>query len=323
MKKTGRLIFNRETLLFEKKEQARWSRALSNLAFIAGSMALAFLYVWGFTALSGAELPKTTYLKKQNAGLLSKIELLESQMDNAEQTLSALEMRDDRIYRSIFGLDAVPQLAPAEPAADPVASAAGRLDNLSRRAIAQSKALDEVSVMARDAGNMASCIPAISPMALDSKVRLTSPFGYRSDPITGRPKMHTGFDFACNVGNPVYATGDGVIESVSFQFFGYGNMVVINHGFGYKSRYAHLSEASVVEGMKVKRGDCIGLSGKSGRITGPHLHYEILYRGDFVNPANYFDTSMSLQEYNSMVRRRDLETKSMLSSPSVSSLKRR
>lgn len=103
-------------------------------------------------------------------------------------------------------------------------------------------------------------------------------------------------------GNPIYATGDGVIETVKFEFFGYGNQVVIDHGFGYKTRYAHLKSVGVVEGMKVKRGECIGLSGNSGRSSGPHLHYEVLYKGNFVNPANYYDLSITPEEYATMVQ---------------------
>ena len=108
-------------------------------------------------------------------------------------------------------------------------------------------------------------------------------------------------------GNPVFATGDGVIEAVAFDFFGYGNCVDIDHGFGYKTRYAHLNTITVIEGMKVKRGDKIGESGQSGRASGPHLHYEVFYKGERVNPMNYFDLSMSKQEYVAMVESRNAD----------------
>jgi len=150
---------------------------------------------------------------------------------------------------------------------------------------------------------MASCIPAIPPVNPDpSTYRLSSGFGYRSDPFTGRSKRHTGVDFALKPGNPIYATGDGVVESVKYEFFGYGNHVLIDHGFGYKTRYAHLKSISVVEGMKVKRGECIGESGNSGRSSGPHLHYEVIYKDKHINPANYYDLSITTDEYAEMVR---------------------
>ena len=103
-------------------------------------------------------------------------------------------------------------------------------------------------------------------------------------------------------GNRLYATGDGVVESVKFELFGYGNQVLIDHGFGYKTRYAHMKAICVVEGMKVKRGECIGLSGNSGRSSGPHLHYEVMYKGAYVNPANYYDLTITPEEYATMVQ---------------------
>jgi murein DD-endopeptidase MepM/ murein hydrolase activator NlpD len=150
---------------------------------------------------------------------------------------------------------------------------------------------------------MASCIPAIPPVVPDRKIyRLSSSFGFRKDPFTGRSKKHSGVDFALKPGNPIYASGDGVVESVRFELFGYGNSVLINHGFGYKTRYAHLKSICVSEGMKIKRGECIGESGNSGRSSGPHLHYEVLYKDKHVNPANYFDLEITPEEYETMVQ---------------------
>ena len=150
---------------------------------------------------------------------------------------------------------------------------------------------------------MASCIPAISPVVPDRSIyRLSSSFGYRSDPFTGKSKRHSGVDFALKPGNPIYATGDGVVEKVKYEFYGYGNQVLIDHGFGYKTRYAHLKSINVVEGMKVKRGERIGDSGNSGRSSGPHLHYEVIYKDKHINPANYFDLTITPEEYSTMVQ---------------------
>jgi murein DD-endopeptidase MepM/ murein hydrolase activator NlpD len=178
-----------------------------------------------------------------------------------------------------------------------------RLDMLTKKSYVQSKSFDEVALLSKRAGDMASCIPAIPPVVPDRKIyRLSSRFGYRSDHFTGRTKRHSGVDFALKPGNPVYATGDGVVESVKFEFFGYGNSVVIDHGFGYKTRYAHLKSIGVSEGMKVKRGECVGTSGNPGRSSGPHLHYEVLYKGNHVNPANYYDLTITPEEYSTMVQ---------------------
>ena len=184
-----------------------------------------------------------------------------------------------------------------------------RLDRLTRQTTVQSKSFDEIASVSKTAGDMVSCIPAIPPIVPDpSKYHLSSPFGYRSDPFTTESKMHTGVDFAMDIGNPIYATGDGVVETVDFDFFGYGNCITIDHGFGYETKYAHLNSVNVTEGMKVKRGDCIAESGKSGRASGPHLHYEVIYKGNKVNPMNYLDLSMSKAEYSAMVRHREDET---------------
>ena len=126
--------------------------------------------------------------------------------------------------------------------------------------------------------------------------------------------MHNGVDFATDKGTPIYATGDGQIESAQFLFYGYGNVVTIDHGFGYKTMYAHMNEVFVVEGMPIKRGQCIGTVGRSGKATGDHLHYEVIYRGDKVNPANFYDLSMSKKEYAAMVQKREEESPAVLRS---------
>ncbi len=120
--------------------------------------------------------------------------------------------------------------------------------------------------------------------------------------VTGRKASHTGIDFAIETGSPVYATGDGIVEKVRTSRVGYGNYVMVDHGFGYKSRYAHLNSISVAEGDSVRRGDLLGRSGNSGRSSGPHLHYEVIYMGKCVNPYYYFDLNISPQEYVSMLK---------------------
>ena len=228
-----------------------------------------------------------------------------------------MQMRDDDIYRSIFGMHEIPaevrnagfggvnRYEHLEVVDNDglLINTVVRLDVLTKKTFVQSKSFDEVEQLSKRAGDMASCIPAIPPVVPDKKIyRLSSRFGYRSDPFSGKTKRHSGVDFALKPGNPIYATGDGVVEKVSFEFFGYGNSVVINHGFGYKTRYAHLKSIGVVEGMKVKRGECIGESGNSGRSSGPHLHYEVIYKDKHVNPSNYYDLTITPEEYATMVQ---------------------
>ena len=315
-------ILNPETLLYEIKEVSLRSKLLKGLLLVAGSLALSVLYLWVFTSVIGMDLPKTALLKSEKARWDAKISLMNSRLDRYESNLDELRIRDEDIYRSIYGMNEIPMSVRTAgiggvdrysyldglEASNTLKNTLLRLDRITRMTYVQSKSFDEVAAVSRRAGDMVSCIPAVPPIIPDpSKYTLTSPFGYRSDPFTGNSKLHTGVDLAMKPGNPVFATGDGVVESVAFDFFGYGNCVDIDHGFGYKTRYAHLDRMTVIEGMKVKRGDKIGESGQSGRASGPHLHYEVFYKGERVNPMNYFDLSMSKQEYLAMVESRNAD----------------
>ncbi|MBO4922725.1 MAG: M23 family metallopeptidase [Bacteroidales bacterium] len=327
MSKFKKYSLNPETLMYELREVSkRTIFAKATLVFL-GSVALAVLYFFLYTSVLGQESPKMAILRRNNARWVSRMEVLNRRLDGYESTLKALESRNDDIYRSIFGMNEIPDelrhsgigglsrydyLADAQPGS-PLRSTAVRLDHLTKESYVQSKSFDEVATLSRRAGDMASCIPAIPPFSPEKgKYTLSSPFGYRNDPLSGETRYHDGQDFAMKPGTPVYTTGDGVVEYVKFSFTGYGNEVLIDHGFGYKTRYAHMSIISVAEGMKLKRGDCIGESGNSGKSTGPHLHYEVLYRDERVNPMNYLDMDMSVKEYSEMVRKRGDETKELL-----------
>ena len=315
-------ILNPETLLYEIKEASLRSKLLKWLLLLAGSLALSVLYLWVFTSVLGMDLPKTALLKAEKARWDARISLMNSRLDRYESNLDESRIRDDDIYRSIYGMNEIPMSVRTAgiggvdrysyldglESSNTLKNTVLRLDRITRMTYVQSKSFDEVADVSKRAGDMVSCIPAVPPIIPDpSKYTLTSPFGYRTDPFTGSSKLHTGVDLAMKPGNPVFATGDGVVEAVAFDFFGYGNCVDIDHGFGYKTRYAHLNTITVIEGMKVKRGEKIGESGQSGRASGPHLHYEVFYKGERVNPMNYFDLSMSKQEYVAMVESRNAD----------------
>lgn len=301
----------------DRHKKIKKAGLLKSAVMFVISIVMAVFYFWIYTSALGYELPKTVLLKKSNAQWSSRIELLNSQLDRYDEALLTLQMRDDDIYRSIFGMNEIPQAVrnagfggvnryEKYDLMDPdglLKNTAVRLDVLTKKTYVQSRSFDEVALLSKRAGDMASCIPAIPPIVPDKrKYKLSSTFGYRSDPFSGRSTMHKGVDFSMKPGNPIYATGDGVVESVGFEFFGYGNSVLIDHGFGYKTRYAHLKSIGVVEGMPVKRGECIGQSGNTGKSSGPHLHYEVLYKGRPVNPYNYYDLDMTPEEYSTLVQ---------------------
>lgn len=298
---------NPKNLMAELREEGSkgWWKWL--LVLLSGILVL-LLYIWISVSILGADLPKTAILKRRNADWSIRMDRMAGLLDRCEEQLAMLEVRDNKIYRSVYGMDEIPSavrlsgLGGENRYTDLEGTAlrgiVNRLDVLEKRAYIQSRSFDDVAMLQKTAGDMAAHIPAIPPMSTEAgSFHLSSPFGYRSDPLLGYQKRHTGMDFACPPGNPIYATGDGVVIKVAHERKGYGNHVEIDHGFGYKTRYAHMSEIAVEQGQNVTRGDYLGLSGKSGRVTGPHLHYEILYRKDYVNPALYMDLDIAPKDY--------------------------
>lgn len=285
------------------------------LAIFVVSVLLFFVYLQIYTKVLGLELPKTRILKRQNATLVTQSKVLGHRIGQNEVALDALALRDEDIYRSIFGLSSISDdvrnsgLDGANYAEfdkldrkGNISALRTRSDVMVKKAYVQSRSYDEIELMLATADNMATSVPAICPVApVMGKVRISSPFGYRVHPVLKYARFHRGIDFNIKPGNPVFATGDGVVESIEVNMRGYGRQVVINHGFGYKTRYAHLKSILVTEGMKVKRGDRIALSGNSGLSSGPHLHYEVIYKGKNVNPYFYFDRDITLEQYSDMV----------------------
>ena len=275
-------------------------------ALAAVAVVAAFCWLW-FVRL-GNDLPKTALLKKQNDAWQAWMGVVRHKLDVYEESLEGVEARNNQVYRSIFALDPIPESEFRDSSENAMRSLNARLDWIQSRLDTQRVALGQVASVAKKAGDMVSCIPAVPPLLPKKGLyHLSSPFGVRTDPVYGGAARHTGQDFASKIGTPVYATGDGVVEKVDFKHTGYGNEVVIDHGFGYESRYAHLNTIDVGVGQTVHRGDKIGEVGKSGKSTGPHLHYEVLYKGDAVNPMSFMDMSMPVDEYRAMIVKRRKE----------------
>ncbi len=311
-------IFNKETLTYEEYAYSGKLKVLRAFLLFAASIAAAFLYLWFYTSVLGYDLPKTALLKKTNARLNTRLELLNRELDADADYLASFQSRDNDIYRSVFGMSEIPAevrnagfggvdryaYLDAIDRTGLLKQTEVKIDVLTKKAYLQSNSFDEIESVAKKAGDMAACIPSVPPIVPDrSQYRISSSFGYRSDPFLGTKKRHTGTDFACHIGNEVYSTADGVVETVRTDGYGYGKYVIINHGFGYKTRYAHLSQIKVEKGMKVSRGTLIALSGNSGRSSGPHLHYEVIYKDNYVNPMNYMDLAMSVGEYSQVTEK--------------------
>ena len=289
---------------------------------IVAAAALCYLYFWLYTSVLGWDLPKTSRLKREAAEWQAKLSMVNSHLDRYETSLVGIEDRDDRVYRSIYGLSGMPadartatlggvgryEALEREGADASLRTTVRRMDNLLKRSYLQSMLLDEVQGVSLTAGDMITHIPGVPPILPDrSNFHLASPFGRRVDPVYGGVRVHEGQDFAARMGTPVDATGDGTVVKADFKFSGYGNEVIIDHGFGYRTRYAHLSRIDVAVGMPIRRGQQLGAVGSTGKSTGPHLHYEVLYRGSPVNPWHFMNLDMSAEEYQAMVESRRKE----------------
>ena len=258
---------------------------------------------------------KQVILKGQNADLMDKIEYISQKSELQAERLGELEMRDNKVYRPIFGMDEIPtavrnagyssatryDFLKEFENADYLTQTVRRQDVIEKKAALQSKSFDDVERVATHLEDMAHSIPTLFPVC-PAGVSITSPFGYRLHPIFQSVFFHSGTDIAGQRGMPIYAAADGVVTDVKYSDNGYGNEVDINHGFGYSTRYAHLQSTNVVRGQKVSRGDQIATMGSSGRATGVHLHYEVLYQSQQVNPRNFFDEKIDAKTYMTQVR---------------------
>lgn len=314
-----RFAFNRKTLNYEEPHQPRWQVVLHFFVTATAAVAVVAVFCWIWFVKLGNDLPKTVFLKKQNDAWQARMEVVRHKLDIYETTLDGISARNNEVYRSIFALDPVVDSVFRDSSVNAMNSLNKRLDWVQARIDTQRVAMGQVALVAKRAGDMVSCIPAVPPL-LPKKgtYHLSSPFGVRTDPVYGGTARHQGQDFASKIGNPVYATGDGVVEKVDFKHTGYGNEVIIDHGFGYKTRYAHLNTIDVGVGQTLHRGDKVGEIGKSGKSTGPHLHFEVLYKGNAVNPMSFMDMTMPVDEYKAMIAKRKKENEGLR--PTVSAL---
>ena len=311
-----RYRYNEQTQAYEiDRRTARATIYQTGIVLVSG-LACFLLYFFVFTQGKGYDTPKALLLERRNRMLAEQIEMLDSRIEAQDAVLLDLSLRDNLVYRPVFGMEEItPEVRGAGLGGDEryaaylgldhgglMEEAARQVDVLTRKAYVQTLSFDEVKVYSSRAGDMASCIPSIYPVN-PKTVTITSPFGARFHPVRQTVIFHEGVDLAGPAGQNVYATGDGVVESTQINFSGYGNVVIIDHGFGYKTRYAHLKEIKVTAGQVVIRGDKIGTLGSSGLSTGPHLHYEVIYRGVQINPWNYLNPDISPEEYNKLARR--------------------
>jgi murein DD-endopeptidase MepM/ murein hydrolase activator NlpD len=317
--------YDTESCKYERIKVTTWDIILNLLGFFA----LAFVVAVGIVILFSTyfESPKETLLKKENEEMKYYYSLLEKEVRSMQSMMSSLQKRDDNVYRVIFEADPIPpSIRQAGTGGserykdvldknlvnqDLIVTTLGKVDQLKRQMYIQTKSYDEILQLARNKTKLLAAIPAIQPISNKQLTRLASGFGMRIHPIYKVLKMHSGIDFTAPRGTPIYSTGDGVVEEVRREFGGYGRQVIINHGFGYRTLYAHMEQFNIKEGDKVKRGDCIGYVGNSGLSTAPHLHYEVFKDGKRVNPVHYFFQDLNDEEYEKILELASIENQSL------------
>lgn len=309
-----RYKFNTKSLTYERVKTSFTERFWRLLSYLATGLVFATVAI----LLSKKFLPSPSE-KKQNReieALTLQYELLQQKMEMIDQVLQDLEERDDNIYRSIFEAEPLPKTIrnagfggsdrysefDRYDNADLMKSTAERLDKIAKRLYIQSKSFDEVVKLAKNKEQLISSIPAIMPInKKDLTHAVTSGFGWRTHPIYKTQEFHPGMDFTAVQGTPIYATGDGVVERADNMAQGYGNHVVITHGFGYQTLYGHMSRIGCKVGQKVKRGQLIGYVGSTGLSTAPHVHYEVIKNGEKTNPINYYYSDLSPIQYLQLI----------------------
>jgi murein DD-endopeptidase MepM/ murein hydrolase activator NlpD len=317
--------YDTETCKYERVRVTTWDLTLNLMGFLSVSLIIAIGIVIGYN--NYFDSPKEALLKKENEELRLYYEILEKEMKDASSMLTALQDRDDNVYRVIFEADPIPStirtagfggvqryknlLENGLQQEELILSNFQKLDKLKKQMYIQTKSYDEILELARDKSKMLASIPAIQPIPNKELSRLASGFGLRMHPILKVRKMHTGLDYSAPRGTPIYATGDGKVITVRTNFGGYGKEVEIDHGYGFVTKYAHMESFNVKKGQQIKRGECIGYVGNTGRSTAPHLHYEIIKDGQKINPVHYFYKDINDEEFEKLLELASKENQSL------------
>ncbi|MDA3880035.1 MAG: M23 family metallopeptidase [Prolixibacteraceae bacterium] len=305
--------FNPESLKYEKVEKSLSTRLFRFLGFailtliVAGSISMFFL--------SHLETPGMKALLEENKQLINKYEILNTKLKDLEVVLDEIQLRDDNIYRVVFNSDPIPESVrkagfggtdaysdlSSLKNSDLVLNTTRKIDIISKQAYIQAKSYEDVLKIAIDKEKELAGIPAIMPIFNNDLSYISSGWGMRTHPIYNVRKFHFGMDFVAQSGTNIYATGAGKVTAVRTHRNGHGKHVIIDHGYGYETLYAHMSEFNVKVGDSVSRGQVIGFVGTTGTSTAPHLHYEVHKNGKNVDPKYYYFKDLSPQKFEELV----------------------
>ena len=306
-------LYNPNTLDYERVYPSAKDRFFTVLRHL--STGIAFGIATFFVMMYVIDSPMESQLRKENRLLQTQYEVLDLRLNHAMEILDDIQQRDENLDRAIFQAESIPesvrksgfggtnryqQLMEASNS-ELVVSTTQKMDMLRKQLYIQSNSLEELIEMGKNQEERMKCIPAIQPIANKDLKRTASGYGMRIDPIYRTPHFHSGMDFSAKIGTDIYATGNGKVTYASWKQ-GYGNCVIIDHGYGYQTVYGHLSKFKVRVGQKVTRGEVIGEVGNTGKSTGPHLHYEVIVRGRHDNPSKYYYMDLTPEEYDRMIQ---------------------
>ena len=305
--------YDTKTLSYKRIELSAFEKVKRSFLFLSASLFAGLLIVILFFQFFDS--PKEKRLKREIDNLIVNYDLIQKKMSQLEVVLDDIQHRDDNIYRLIFEADPIPsdirkagfggvnryESLRGYTNSELIERTSKKIDQLTKQLYIQSKSFDDIIKLAKNKTDMLAAIPAIQPVANKNLSRMASGYGYRIHPIYKTRKFHYGMDFSAKTGTPIYATGDGKISKVRRSRRGYGNHVIIDHGYGYKTLYAHMSKYIVKKGQKIKRGEVIGYIGSTGTSVAPHLHYEVHKDGRKINPVNFYYEDLNAEEYEKMI----------------------
>jgi len=317
--------YDTETCKYERVRTKKSDVILNALGILSLTVAMAVGLLIMYS--NYFESPKELLLKNEVKELEFYYDKLNKDVELLSKILSNIEQRDDNIYRVVLGAEPIEKsirdagIGGSDRYADIrnktidhknlVISLHEKVDKLRRKLYIESKSQDEVVLLAEKKEKLSAAIPAIQPISNKQLIALASGYGMRIHPVYKVKKLHAGIDFAATIGTPIYATADGKVAVVNVKFSGYGKVVEIDHGFGYRTRYAHMHDFAVRVGQQVKRGDLIGYVGNTGLSTAPHLHYEVMINGNHVDPVHYFFNDLTAAEYEKILELASTENQSL------------
>jgi murein DD-endopeptidase MepM/ murein hydrolase activator NlpD len=307
--------YNTNTLRYEKLETPLRVKLLRVFGFVAAALVTAALI--SYLAFRFVGSPQERILQQQNRALRDNYKELEDTLESIQRQMRELEKRDNDVYRAIFEANPIPdsarakelevkqEIAKVEKIKDYqlVGSITTTIFNLNSRIAAQRKSYDEVEELVKNKEELLARTPAIQPVSNKDLNRIASGYGYRIDPVYKTTKFHAGLDFSAPQGTPIYATADGTVSTSGNTGNGYGNHVIINHGYGYETLYGHMVRVKSRVGQAVKRGEVIGWVGSTGKSTGPHCHYEVHKNGEKIDPIYYFYNDLTPEQFDQILKK--------------------